>query len=193
MELIKFNDELPNDGKLQLSPIQVREDYLTEWNWGHSQDFMCLTKGGELLRPTLYRKGGLNEPKIGKDKYFLLLKHVEAIYDYDFIKRCYPNKNNKELELQRKHLESRWCIIDENGVEKKEFKQFQTPYLKGGCIYSVDNECYNIETGEHYGSSSSSFESKDYLFLNNRYSKDKTKEGVMKINKLDGTWELFPL
>lgn len=177
---------------LQLSQIQVNQDYLNEWN-NNSNDFVCLTKNGELLRPTLYRVGGLNNPKLGKDKYFMLLKYVEAIYDYDFIKKCYPNKSRKELELEKKHLESRWCIIDENGVEKKEFDQFKSPYLiKDSCIYSIDNNYYNIETGEHYGYSSTSFQSKEFLFLDNRFEKDKSKCGVMKINKKDGSYELFP-
>lgn len=176
---------------LQLSSIQVNQDYLNEWN-NNSNDFVCLTKNGELLRPTLYRIGGLNNPQLGKDKYFMLLKYVEAIYDYDFIKKCYPNKNRKELELQRKHLESRWCIIDKNGVEKKEFDQFKNPYLiKDSCIYSIDSNYYNIETGEHYGYSSSSFHSKEFLFLDNRFDKDKSKCGVMKINKKDGSYEVF--
>ena len=176
---------------LQLSQIQVNQDYLNEWN-NNSNDFVCLTKNGELLRPTLYRIGGLNNPKLGKDKYFMLLKYVEAIYDYDFIKKCYPNKSKKELELQRKHLEGRWCIIDKNGVEKKEFDQFKSPYLtKDSCIYSIDSNYYNIETGEHYGYSSSSFQSKEFLFLDNRFEKDKSKCGVMKINKNDGSYEVF--
>lgn len=176
---------------LQLSSIQVNKDYLNEWN-NNSNDFVCLTKNGELLRPTLYRIGGLNNPQLGKDKYFMLIKYVEAIYDYDFIKKCYPNKNRKELKLQRKYLESRWCIIDENGFEKKEFDQFKSPYLiKDSCIYSIDSNYYNIETGEHYGYSNSSFQSKEFLFLNNRFEKDKSKCGVMKINKKDGNYEVF--
>lgn len=176
---------------LQLSSIQVNQDYLNEWN-NNRNDFVCLTKNGELLRPTLYRIGGLNNPQLGKDKYFMLLKYVEAIYDYDFIKKCYPNKNKKELELQRKHLESRWCIIDENGIEKKEFDQFKSPYLtKESCIYSIDSNYYNIETGEHYGYSSSSFQSKEFLFLDNRFEKDKSKCGVIKISKKDGSYEMF--
>ena len=176
---------------LQLSSIQVNQCYLNEWN-NYSNDFVCLTKNGELLRPTLYRIGGLDNPQLGKDKYFMLIKYVEAIYDYDFIKKCYPNKNRKELELQRKHLESRWCIIDENGVEKKEFDQFKTPYLiKDSCVYSIDSNYYNIETGEHYGYSSSSFQSKEFLFLNNQFEKDKSKCGVMKISKKDGSYEVF--
>ena len=63
---------------LQLSSIQVNQGYLNEWN-NNSNDFVCLTKNGELLRPTLYRIGGLNNPQLGKDKYFMLIKYVEAI------------------------------------------------------------------------------------------------------------------
>ena len=37
---------------LQLSSIQVNQNYLNEWN-NNSNDFVCLTKNGELLRPTL--------------------------------------------------------------------------------------------------------------------------------------------
>ena len=35
---------------LQLSPIQVNQDYLNEWN-NNNNDFVCLTKNGELLIP----------------------------------------------------------------------------------------------------------------------------------------------
>jgi hypothetical protein len=160
---------------LQLSPIQVNQDYLNEWN-NNSNDFVCLTKNGELISKSLYRVGGFGGDI--KQDYFMLLKYVEAIYDYDFIKKCYPNKNRKELELQRKHLEGRWCIIDKNGVEKKEFDQFENPYI-------------NIETGEFYCKSSKSMESSEFLFLENPYDKDLSKKGVMKINKKDGSWSVF--
>lgn len=197
MELLNFNlktqfsKEIDTSGALQLSPIQVNQDYLNEWN-NISNDFVCITKDGELLRPTLYRIGGLNFPKLGSDKYFMLIKYVEAFYDYDFLKMCYPNKSRMELELHKKYLESRWCIIDENGIEKKEFKAFDAPYLiKDSCIYSLGSNYYNIETGEHYGFSSSSFQSKEFLFLDNKLEKNESKCGVMKINKKDGTYEMF--
>lgn len=174
---------------LQLSPIQVNQDYLNEWN-NNSNDFVCLTKNGELISKSLYRVGGFGGDI--KQDYFMLLKYVETIYDYDFIKKCYPNKSRKELELQRKHLEGRWCIIDKNGVEKKEFDQFENPYIKkGSCIYSVDSNYYNIETGEFYCKSSKSMESTEFLFLENPYDKDLSKKGVMKINKKDGSWSVF--
>jgi len=175
---------------LQLSHIQVNEEYCKEWNETKS-DFVVLTKNGELIRKSLYRVGGFGCDI--KQDYFMLLKYVEAIYDYDFIKKCYPNKSRKELELQRKHLEGRWCIIDKNGIEKVVFDSFKTPYLvEESCIYSIDSNYYNIETGEHYGYSSSSFQSKEFLFLNNRFEKDKSKCGVMKVNKKDGSYEVFP-
>jgi hypothetical protein len=171
---------------LQLNKIFVNQEYLNEWNANSYSDFVCLTFNGELLRPTLYRVGGLNNPNLNKDKYFLLLKYIEHKYDLDFIKKCYPEKSRKEQELQRKTLVGVWCVLDYNGNEKIIFDQFQTPYLKNdSCIYSVDNKYYNIETGEFYGSSYSSLESKDFLFL-----KDYEK-GILKINKKDGSYELF--
>lgn len=176
---------------LQLLSIQINQEYLNEWN-SDNNDFVCLVKDGEIINKSLYRVGGLNNPKLGKDKYFMLLKYAESIYDYDFIKKCYPNKNRKEIELQRKHLEGSWCIIDENGVEKGKFDQFKNPYLiKDSCIYSIDNNYYNIETEEHYGHSSSFFQSKEFLFLDNWFEKDKSKCGIMKINKKDGSYEVF--
>ncbi len=174
---------------LQLSPIQVNQEYLNEWN-NNSNDFVCLTKNGELISPSLYRVGGFGGDI--KQDYFMLLKYVEAIYEYDFIKKCHPNKSRKELELRRKHLENRWCIIDKNGVEKKEFDQFKTPYIKkGSCLYSVDSNYYNIETGEFYCNSSKSMESSEFLLLENTYDKDLSKKGIMKINKKDGSWSVF--
>jgi len=68
----------------------------------------------------------------------MLLKYVEDIYTFDFIKKCYPNSSNKELELQRKHLEGRWCILNKEGVEKIEFDSFKNPHLlSNSCIYSM--------------------------------------------------------
>ena len=170
------------DGSLQLSPISIKEDYRKKWNI-HEKDFVCLTKNGELISNSLYRVGGFGGD-IKKD-YFLLLKHVEAFYSKDILRM---SKNNDP-----KHLEGRWCIIDKNGFEKVEFPNFKHPYLvTDSCLYSIDGNYYNIETGEFYCSANSSMVSADYLFLENTYDKDKSKRGVMKINKKDGTWVLFP-
>lgn len=168
---------------LQLSPIDVNENYRKEWS-AYCNDFVCLTVNGELLRETLYRVGGLNTPNLGIDKYFMLIKHVEGFYSDEILKMAKSDNP--------KHLESRWCILDSMGNEKIEFSQFKHPYLlKDSCIYSIDNSYYNIETGECYGRSYHSMTSKDFLFIDNTYEKDKSKCGIMKISKIDGTWEIF--
>ena len=173
----------PNDEGLQLSPITIKEDYRKEWNV-HGNDFMCLTKNGELINNSLYRLGGLNNPKLGTDKYFMLLKYVEAFYKKDILVMS--------KTTDPKHLESRWCIFDKDGNEKVEFDSFKSPYLvQDSCIYSISGNYHNIETNEHYCYAYSSMQSKDFLFLENSFGKDESKRGVMKINKKDGTWELF--
>lgn len=179
IRVIPFNK---NSDGLQLCPIQVKEEYLKKWN-EISRDFVCLTKNGELISNSLYRLGGLNfNLNLKKDRYFMLLKHVEAFY---------PDTITK-VKDRKPHLESRWVILDKNGIEKVEFKQFASPYLvKDSCIYSIDGKYYNIETGEFYCDSRTSMKSSDYIFLENAYDKDESKRGVMKINKNDGTWELF--
>jgi hypothetical protein len=179
---------------LQLSKIDVNDKYLKEWN-NNSKDFVVLTKNGEILRNTLYRIGGINNPKVGVDKYFMLIKHTEDLYTWDFIKKCYPKMSKKEQEKHLKHLKSEWVIIDENGNEKvTQANSLDYMYLvsPNSCIYSVKNNYYNIETGFHYGYSSSSMKSSEFLFLDNRFEKDETKKGVMKINLKDGSWSVFP-
>ena len=94
---LEVQQEKNNIG-LQLSKISVNEEYAKKWNVDLN-DFVCLTKNGELISNNLYRIGGLNNPNLEKDKYFMLIKHVEAIYDFDFIKQCYPNKSEKEREI----------------------------------------------------------------------------------------------
>jgi len=170
---------------LQLSPISLNNEYRNEWN-AHDRDFVCLVLNNELLRPTLYRVGGIGTPNVGIDRYFQILKHVEAFYSENILRMSNSNKP--------KHLESRWCIIDKFGNEKVELEQFKHLYLvKDSCIYSVDGNYYNIETGEFYCRSSSSMQSKNFLFLENSFDNDKSKRGVLKINKSDGTWSLFGL
>ena len=83
------------------------------------------------------------------------------------------------------------CILDNNGIEKVNLKPFDNVYLVGGLIYSVDNKYYNIETGEFYCNSYQILTSTEFIFLNNEFDEDKSKRGVIKIKKSDGTFELF--
>lgn len=183
---LQLNQTLGNspnsDNFLQLSPIELNADYQKKWNVTMN-DFVCLTINGELVNNSLYRVGGIGSPNLKKDNYFMLLKHVESYYEDSIT--IDPGK--------KPHLESRWCIIDKTGFEKMEFQNFKAPYLvKDSCIYSIDGKYFNIETGEFYCDSSNSMQSKDFLFLENRFDKDNAKRGVMKINKKSGIWELFP-
>jgi len=178
---------------LQLSKIEVKREYLQEWN-ENLEDFVVLEKDGVILRNTLYRKGGLNfNLKVGIDKYFMLLKYTEEVYDLGFIKECYPNKTKKEQGLSRKHLKSQWVIIDFNGDEKVVFDQFTHGYLvdSSSIIYSIGDKYYNVETGYFYCSSYTSMKSSEFLFLDNKYDDDKTKKGIMKVDLKNGDWEIF--
>lgn len=174
--------QMVNDSPLEFSYISLREDYRQKWN-ERLEDFICLTKNGELVRPTLYRIGGMGTPKLGKDDYFMLIKHVEAFYEDSITK----------ITKDKPHLESRWCILDKDGNEKVEFKQFEYPHLvKDSVIYSLDQNYHNIETGEFYGRCHTSLSSDEFLFLDNQFDKDTSRRGVMKIHKKTGAWELFP-
>lgn len=186
LDLINYSTSNNDDSNInkhgvQLAPIKVDENYVKKWNI-KNKDFICIVKNGELLNNYLYRVGGLGTNKIKGLKYFLLLKYVESYYNKDII-----NFTGSDP----KHLESRWCIIDEYGSEKVEFEKFSSPSLiKNSCIYSIDNKYYNIETGYFYCKSYSHFETENYIFIENCFD-DKDKRGVLKIDKGSGKFELF--
>lgn len=174
-----------DNGIIRFNPIKVNEDYAKKWKCERTNDFIVLTKNNEIIRDTLYRVGGIGVPK-PTDDYFLLLKYVEAYYS-DEIMKMSKEKDNK-------HLDGQWCILDKYGNEKVVFdKHLRSPYLvSNSCIYSTDREYYNIETGQCYSKyASDSMESSEFLFLDTKYDNDKSKRGVMKINKKDGSFELF--
>lgn len=181
--ILHTENSTKNTNDLQLSKIILKDDYVKEWNI-YLNDFVCLTRNGELIRNTLYRIGGINSFDLKKDKYFMLLKYVEAYYSKDILKMSKSSK--------AKHLESRWCILDSDGNEKVEFKSFQSAYLiKNSCIYTYDNNYYNIETKELYCNAYKSIQTENYLLLDNAYDKDELKRGVMKINKKTGEFEII--
>lgn len=164
---------------LELCPIKINEDYRIKWNI-YSVDFYHLCKDGIKLNDTLYRKGMFGGIKNNQD-YYLLLKHTEAFH---------PDSITLDKK-DKPHLKSTWVIIDKNGVEKLEFPEFSNVYLSGGVIYSMGSNYYNIETGYCYGRSHTTIKSKDFIFLDNNFYSDLSKRGVVKINKKDGTFELF--
>jgi hypothetical protein len=165
---------------LELKGVDIPKDYRKKWN-AHEKDFCHLYKNGEKVSDTLYRIGGFGVNL--KNDYFLLLKHVEAFYSKDILKMS----GSKDA----KHLDGRWCILDNSGKERVVFDSHKSPYLQGGQIYSLDSNYYNIETGKRYCQAYTSIHSKRFLFLDNKFDPDETKRGVLKINKADGTFELF--
>lgn len=176
---------LPNDNSLQLCNVIVNPEYFKEWNERISSDFLVLVKDGKPINDNIYRIGRLNNPNPKKDRYFMLLKYVEDFYS-DEILEMSKSKDPK-------HLSGNYCIIDQEGNEKIEFSHFKYPYLvKDSCLYSLEQNYYNIESGELICNASSTMESEDYIFLNNRFDKDKSKRGVLKVCKKTGSYELFP-
>jgi len=177
------NNSSIDTGPLQFGRAQIAEEYRKKWNIHNTHDFLLLVKDGKPIRDTLYRIGGFDDPKLNKDRYFMLLKHVEAFYSKSITD--YTGSDPK-------HLEGRWCILDKEGNEKIEFESFEHPYLvENSCIYYLNNKYYNIETKELYCSSYTKMESSEYLFLDNKYDKNKDKIGIWKINKNDGTFEII--
>lgn len=175
--------DLKNQHGLQLCPIVLNSDYSNKWN-ANEKDFVCLTLNGELLNNNLYRVGGMGCNI--NDDYFLILKYVESYYEPEIVK----HSKNKD----RKHLAGIWCIYDKYGNEKVVLNKFDNPYLiKDSCLYTFNSRIYNIETGYQYNDSTSGnrIDSTDFVFVENKYDKDLTKQGIIKINKKDGSWELF--
>lgn len=183
----KQKSQTSDNNNLMFSHIDLDEKYAKEWNT-HNSDFFLLSKNGEPIRNTLYRKGGLSNIKLGVNKYFILLKYSEAIYSKEFMAKIKGRSSETA-----KHLQSSWVILDYLGNERLEIKDnLEYPYLvDNSCIYSIGQRYYNIETGEFYCRSSESMHSSDFLFLNNQFDDDKSRRGVMKIDLKTGLWELF--
>lgn len=168
---------------LELRPVELDAVYSKRWNES-SKDFLNLYKDGVKVSDTLYRTGWCGKNDLKKE-YFLLLKYDEAMYSDDIAKKL----------SDKRHLQARWCILNQEGVEKLIAKPFDSVYLIGGVVCIVEHNYYNIETGELYCSgntSSASMETSDFVFVHNRWDKDESKCGVLKINKFNGSVELFP-
>lgn len=178
------------ENKIELRPVELDENYCKKWNV-HEYDFFHLYVNGVRTNNSLYRVGGFGVNI--KEKYFMLLKQVESNYSQSVMDACkqMAKKEDRKYEQSSRHLANCSCIVDNNGVEKKVFTEYGTPYLCGGCVYVINNDYYNIETNEKYCSSFSSMKSKDFIFLNNEYDNDKSKRGIIKIDKLTGAFELF--
>jgi hypothetical protein len=104
----------------------------------------------------------------------LILKHIE-------------NKKTK-------HLDSEWCIIDENGNEKVVFERsLDSAYLIDETQMFIYKGCvWNIETNQIVSKYNGSImKSDDFIFFANEYDNNKSKRGVWKICKKTCAVELF--
>jgi len=164
---------------IELRPVELSPEYREKWNV-HSTDYCNIYKDGVKISDTLYRKGGMSRLGEG-DEYSMILKCPEAYYEDNITKD----------KKKKRHLENQSVIVDKNGIEKVNFDNYDSPYLQGGLIYSLNSKYYNIETGELYCDAHTSMKTEEFIFLDNKYDKDKSKRGVMKINKFNGTFELF--
>ena len=166
--------------KIELIHANLSPEYRKKWNCHSLDDFGLLYKNGEKVNDTLYRIGGM-----GADinaNYFCILKHVEAFY---------PDSITK-IKKDKPHLESQWVILNNDCEEKVNTGSFNAPYLIGGCIYTVKSNIYNINTNEMYAYSGKWMRTNDFIFVENPYDENASKRGVLKINKEDGSFELFP-
>lgn len=169
---------IEEQGEIKFAKAIIDPEYRKKWNI-RQDDFICLTRNGKLIRDTLYREGGIRKEQ---GNYYLLMKHVESMYQ-DHI----TTDSDKKL-----HLAIFWCILDKQGNEKVICKEFECAHIvKNSIIYSLNSSYFNIETGEFYCKASNYMESENYLFLDNKFDEDKSKRGVLKINKKDGSKELL--
>ena len=184
------NNDNNDNSKIQLSPIILNEDYRKKWNITQN-DFYLITKNGVPIRNTLYCVAHFQSKDISNKRYFILLKQVESYYSDEIMKSC----KSRGIKQTNRYLSDNDCILDQFGNEKichdrKNLFGYANLLNNDSIIYRVQENYYNIETNEFYCSSSSCMESNKYLYLSNLYDKDKSKLGVWKINKLDGTYEI---
>ena len=169
---------LNKETKLKLVPYEFSPEYTKHWNI-IQHDFVRLYKDNELISDAAWRIGGFGATPNGK--YFALIKHTEDYYEDNI------TKDPKE----KPHLKSNWCIIDKNGVEKIVCKKFDSPYIIGDILCSIDQVIYDIESGYSYGKSYHNMITSEFVFIHIEYDEDKSKRGVYKINRTDGTFEFF--
>lgn len=170
---------------IQFAPIKLNPEYANGWNERMTDFFHLCDEQGNKINDTLYRKGGMG----GKfsDGYCIIIKYIEAEYSDDIT--IDPKR--------KKHLDSYFCVINENGEEKMVSDKFETITHYGGLLFSVRglscsySKLYNIETGECFGEISDELNSNEFLFF--RFLETYSTKGVKKVNKYTGEVEFFPL
>jgi len=168
--------------------VILTDEYMKEWNisnQNHKFGMLYSPRNGKLSNE-IFRIGGLSTFK-SDEKYMQLLLQVESFYSDEIMKM---SKIHKVKETTNKHLSNTTVIVDANGEIKASFNSLSYPNLIGGILYIQDGKCYNIETEEMICNVCSSAESKEYIFIEDRYNKEKTKRGVYQIQLETGNYIL---
>lgn len=179
--------EVTGECGLSLGKITLDEDYAKEWNAQHMSDFVTILKNGEILKPVLYRLGGVNfNLDVKKDRFFMLLKYNEAYYADDLMKR-----SGSKAPRTKKYLKDVWCIFNDKGEELYESVEYGTsPYLiKDAPIFSIGGKYYNLLTKEYLGQPSTIIKNDSFMIFDNQYEKDEKIKGIIKINRIDASYE----
>ncbi len=163
----KKNTYKPKIVNIEFRKAVFTEEYMNKWGISHN-DYFQIYSFGELLRPTLYRKGGFNGKWI--DGYMQLFKCVES----------------------NGYLSNSTCIIDTNGKEMYSSNSIlDSVYLRPGGIYVYASKYFNIRNNKLYCRSYTCMTTKNYTFLDNKYDEDETRRGVMKISHDDGSYGII--
>lgn len=171
---VKKNTLKPKKVNIEFRAAVFTEEYKNEWGIYHN-DYFQIYVLGDLLSPTLYRKGGFGGKWV--DGYMQLLKCTES--------RSKNGQNNG-------YLSNHNCIIDVNGKEKYySGSVLESVYLRPGGIYVHSSKYFNVRNNLLYCESYTYMVTKDYTFLDNKYDKDESRRGVMKISHLDGSYEII--
>ena len=167
--------------------VTLDESYRKKWNVSNSSnDFGIIMRNGEIVNDKIFRIGGLSTFN-QEDEYMSLLYQKESFYSKEIMDMSKSGGTPN-------HLANLTTFLNKNGEIAIIFEdKLNYPRIVGGCIYSVDNNYYNIKTNEFICSGYDSMKSKDFLFVNSQYNKDKNKRGVFQINIKFGTYIIHPL
>jgi hypothetical protein len=167
--------------------VTLDKSYRKKWNVSNnSNDFGIIMRNGEIVNDKIFRIGGLSTFN-QEDEYMSLLYQKESFYSKEIMDMSKSGGTPN-------HLANLTSFLNKNGETAIIFEdKFNYPRIVGGCIYAFDNNYYNIKTNEFICSGYDAMKSKDFLFVNSRYNKDKNKRGVFQINIHNGTYVTYPM
>lgn len=181
--MIKIN---VGGNELEFREITLDEGYCQKWNLRPNTQMLAIVKDDKIIPNRLYSTHSITTSDLlSSQNYFMAFKLVET---------SISKKDAKIAGIKNPNfINYHCCILDKYGNERYvQSNRDSVSLIGGGPIYRIHDKYYNIETGECYGQSFTYMQSADFLFINNLYHSDKSKEGVIKIDKKTGEYEIFP-